>query len=122
MGILHHSTALLCFIIAYVFFPLQAAGMVKIDFQVMSATDKIIMHYKNMTVTQPKQVAPIRSGQPAGVTKMLFYEMNEQLYLGLDRKLVNGSNYTVTLHFAYDLSDTLDGYYLSSYKENGTKE
>ncbi|XP_022084598.1 endoplasmic reticulum aminopeptidase 1-like [Acanthaster planci] len=99
----------------------KAAGKVRIDFQAIAATDQIIMHCKNMTVTKPTQVTSIGDGKACGVTKMLFYETNEQLYLGLDKELTSGSNYTVTLQFSYELSDTLDGYYLSSYKENNVE-
>ncbi|XP_038078352.1 endoplasmic reticulum aminopeptidase 1-like [Patiria miniata] len=97
----------------------KVAGVVKIDFRAKSATDQIVMHYKNMTVLKPDKVTAIVGGQECRVTKMLFYETHEQLYLGLDREMAEGKSYTVTLQFSYSLSDTLDGYYLSSYMENG---
>lgn len=86
-------------------------GIEKLIFTVKEETNFIVFHAKNITITS----RTIR--QRLNVQKMLEYPHREQIYLETDDYMIPGVSYAVRLKFQYKLSDQLEGFYLSRYKD-----
>ena len=79
--------------------------------QVTQETNFIVFHSKNITITSRT------INELLNVERMLEYPSREQIYLETDDYMVPGKAYAVRLKFQYMLSDHLEGFYLSKYKD-----
>ncbi len=53
---------------------------------------------------------------------MLEFPAREQIYLEMDDTMSPGVTYAVRLKFQYKLSENLEGFYISSYKDKDGHE
>ena len=53
---------------------------------------------------------------------MLMYPEREQVYLETDKPMKPGKTFSVRLKFEYSLSKSLEGFYLSTYKDKHGNE
>ena len=86
-------------------------GIEKLIFRVTEETNFIVFHSKNITITSRT------INELLNVERMLEYPYREQIYLETDDYMVPGKSYAVRLKFQYLLSDHLEGFYLSKYKD-----
>ena len=54
--------------------------------------------------------------------RILEYPEREQVYLETDKPMTPGKKFSVRLKFGYELSQSLEGFYLSTYKDKDGKE
>ena len=54
--------------------------------------------------------------------RLLEYPEREQVYLETDKPMKPGKQFSVRLKFEYQLSKSLEGFYLSTYKDQDGKE
>ena len=79
----------------------------------------MIVHAVGMEFTASPTVIQVSSptaGDPISNTNSFFYEPNEFHVLQLSRALEAGSKYRLRYEFRASLSDSLAGFYRSSYK------
>ena len=95
----------------------QYKGEVAIKIEAKKATNYLVFHSKNLTITnyalfttnsQDSELKKIR------ITKNLETKPHEQIYLELDEKLAVGQLYRLTMKFNGVLSEGLTGFYRSS--------
>uniref|UniRef100_A0A3Q3Q7D6 Aminopeptidase n=1 Tax=Monopterus albus TaxID=43700 RepID=A0A3Q3Q7D6_MONAL len=91
---------------------LDFTGVVRILLDVHEDTDTIILHAKQMQISNALLLAP-EGVRPLGV---LEYPRFHQLGLLSDSVLIKGRKYEVQLEFAANLSDSFHGFYKSSYR------
>ncbi|KAF3695517.1 Endoplasmic reticulum aminopeptidase 1 [Channa argus] len=91
---------------------LDFTGVVRIQLDVHEDTSTIILHAKNMQVSNVVLLAP------EGVKPLQVYEYPRfhQLALLSESVLTKGRKYEVQLEFAANLSDSFHGFYKSSYR------
>lgn len=90
------------------------SGSVEIEFEVVEATDFIVLHVKELKVDQP--VVKDVSQQNIQVVKYLENKDYEQAYVRLSSRLGQHKHYRLVLTFQGKLSDSMMGFYRSSYK------
>ena len=56
------------------------------------------------------------------MSRLLHYPEREQVYLETDSPMKPGKTFSVRLKFEYNLSQSLEGFYLSSYKDKEGNE
>ncbi|XP_046689288.1 LOW QUALITY PROTEIN: endoplasmic reticulum aminopeptidase 2-like [Homalodisca vitripennis] len=93
---------------------LDVKGQVTIDFNVEKDTFFIVLHSKNLTITD-KMVTTDRKTNRLQIARFLEYPNGQQLYLEMKEKFRRRVNYTLIMRFATRLSRELEGFYLSSY-------
>ncbi|XP_037536182.1 endoplasmic reticulum aminopeptidase 1b [Nematolebias whitei] len=91
---------------------LDFTGVVRISLDVREATSTVILHAKQMQVSNVLLLGP----DGARPLKVLEYPGFHQLALLSDSVLTKGRNYEVQLEFAANLSDSFHGFYKSSYR------
>ena len=79
-------------------------------------TNFIVFHSKNITITSRT------INERLNVERMLEYPYREQIYLETDDYMVPGVPYAIRLKFQYKLSNHLEGFYLSRYKDKNGDE
>ncbi|XP_071788649.1 endoplasmic reticulum aminopeptidase 1-like [Asterias amurensis] len=98
----------------------KVTGSVNITFRCTTGVNSIVMHTKSMNLTSPERLQTLGGSAPA-VTKMLIYEAHEQVYFEFSNALKPSTEYSIIISFSYKLSETLAGYYRSSYTEKGSQ-
>jgi len=96
----------------------QFDGNVSILLDVKKSTDFILFHSKELTVRScaVTKVSPSSThGEAIRVVRMLEYIRNEQIYLQLESDLMAGEKYLLLIKFNGTLTDSLAGFYRSSY-------
>lgn len=91
---------------------LDFTGVVRIDLDVHEDTDTVILHAKQMHISNVLLLAP----EGARPLQMLEYPSFHQLALLSDSVLTRGRKYEVILEFAANLSDSFHGFYKGSYR------
>ncbi|XP_068617106.1 endoplasmic reticulum aminopeptidase 1b [Brachionichthys hirsutus] len=92
---------------------LDFTGAVRIQLDVHEDTSAIVLHAKQLQVSNVLLLAPEGGVRPLQV---LEYPRFDQLALVSDSVLTRGRRYGVHLEFAANLSDSLHGFYKSSYR------
>uniref|UniRef100_A0AAQ4S954 Aminopeptidase n=1 Tax=Gasterosteus aculeatus aculeatus TaxID=481459 RepID=A0AAQ4S954_GASAC len=87
-------------------------GVVRIQLDVQEDTGAIVLHAKQMQVSNAWLLAP----EGARPLRVLEYPRFHQLALLSDAVLTRGRKYEVQLEFAANLSDSFHGFYKSSYR------
>ncbi|KAM6930481.1 endoplasmic reticulum aminopeptidase 1b [Xenentodon cancila] len=87
-------------------------GVVRIDLDVHEDTSTVILHAKQMHISNALLLAP----DGARSLQVLEYPGFHQLALLSDSVLTKGRKYEVVLEFAANLSDSFHGFYKSSYR------
>jgi len=95
---------------------LEVRGIIKLIFQVTEETDYIVFHSKNISITSKTINEKLK------VVKILEYPARDQLYLETDQPMRPGRTYSIRLKFEYILIQSLEGFYLSTYKDNDGNE
>ena len=93
----------------------QFNGNVSVLLDVKKSTDFIIFHCKELTVHSSTVTRVSSSGEAIRVVRMLEYVRNEQIYLQLESNLIAGEKYQLLIEFNGTLTDSLAGFYRSSY-------
>lgn len=104
-------------------------GRVSIDVKCKEETDRIVLHSADIVV-DAKSVNLIQHGkvdQNVAVDSIRYNTELEFLTVQLGQKggklkLVKGLNYTLSMDFVANLTDSLKGFYRSSYQENGVEK
>ena len=91
---------------------LHFTGVVRIDLDVLEDTRTVILHAKQMRVSNALLLAP----EGAAPLQVLEYPGFHQLALVSGSVLTRGRKYEVVLEFAANLSDSFHGFYKSSYR------
>ncbi|XP_039283006.1 LOW QUALITY PROTEIN: glutamyl aminopeptidase [Nilaparvata lugens] len=91
---------------------LDVKGQVTIDFQVDKESTFIVLHSRNLTITD-KMLTDRKTRLP--ITRLLEYPPAQQIYIEVKEKFRKKVNYTLVLRFTSRLSHELEGFYLSSY-------
>uniref|UniRef100_A0A1A8GD29 Aminopeptidase n=1 Tax=Nothobranchius korthausae TaxID=1143690 RepID=A0A1A8GD29_9TELE len=91
---------------------LDFTGVVRISLDVHEDTSAVILHAKQMEISNVLLLAP----EGARPLKVLEYPGFHQLALMSDSVLTKGRKYEVQLEFAANLSDSFHGFYKSSYR------
>jgi len=90
---------------------LAVKGIIKLIFQVTEETDFIIFHSKNISITSKTINEKLR------VERMLEFPERDQIYLETHQPMKPGRTYSIRLKFMYNLTESLEGFYLSTYKD-----
>jgi len=91
---------------------LEVKGIIKLIFRVTEETDFIVFHLSGINITSKTINEKLR------VQRLLHYPEREQVYLETDSPMKPGKTFSVRLKFEYSLSQSLEGFYLSSYKDS----
>lgn len=91
---------------------LDFTGVVRIQLDVHEDTSTIVLHAKQMQVSNVLLLAP----EGVRPLQVLEYPRFHQLALLSDSVLTKGRKYEVQLEFAANLSDSFHGFYKSSYR------
>ncbi|XP_038161771.1 endoplasmic reticulum aminopeptidase 1b [Cyprinodon tularosa] len=91
---------------------LDFTGVVRISLDVREDTSVIILHAKQMLISNVMLLAP----EGIRPLRVLEYPRFHQLALLSDSVLTKGRNYEVQLEFAANLSDSFHGFYKGSYR------
>ncbi|KAM4576191.1 endoplasmic reticulum aminopeptidase 1b [Odontesthes bonariensis] len=91
---------------------LDFTGVVRIELDVHEDTRTVILHAKQMHISNAVLLAP----EGVRPLKVLEYPPFHQLALLSDSVLTKGRKYEVQLEFAANLSDSYHGFYKSSYR------
>lgn len=92
-------------------------GRVAIDVQCVKPTKYVILHFKKLDINSFKLLDSNK--KYANVSRILKNQDHEQILLETQEELQAGKNYTLKLTFSGKLSNSMAGFYKSSYK---TKE
>jgi len=95
---------------------LAVKGIIKLIFQVTEETDFIVFHIKNIKITS-KVI-----NEKLLVKRLLEYPEREQMYLETTTPMKPGKTFSVRLKFEYNLTHSLEGFYLSTYKDKDGQE
>ncbi|XP_071098659.1 endoplasmic reticulum aminopeptidase 1-like isoform X1 [Haliotis cracherodii] len=90
-------------------------GRVIMKVRVISQTDFVVFHIKNLNVTH-FDVKSLKDGEPIHTTEYLEYKEGQQFYIKLGRSLEVDEQVEVTVKFEALLVNKLVGFYKSSYK------
>ncbi|RZC34845.1 endoplasmic reticulum aminopeptidase 1-like [Asbolus verrucosus] len=92
---------------------LEVKGQVSIEFHVDKDTHFIVLHSKNLTITD--KMVQDRKGHNMRIAKMLEYTGAQQLYIEMKEKFRKRHNYTLMIRFTSKLGREFEGFYISSY-------
>lgn len=90
---------------------LAVKGIIKLIFQVTEETDFIIFHAKNLTITSKTINEKLK------VNRLLEYPEREQVYFETNKAMKPGKTFSIRLKFQYNISRSLEGFYLSTYTD-----
>lgn len=93
-------------------------GQVTVSISAKSATNFIVIHAKDMNLTDP-QLTDSTSKEEIPISKEI--KMSKKLgaaYISLDKEMERDKGYDLQISFSYELKEGLDGFYISSYKQD----
>ncbi|GAB5359892.1 hypothetical protein AAMO2058_000581100 [Amorphochlora amoebiformis] len=92
-------------------------GTVSVTLDCRNDTDLIVLHAKGETMKiSTASIIPGSPGEPrVAVTAAMRHDEHEQLQIKLSRSLTAGEKYHFNLSFSANLSDSMTGFYKSSY-------
>ncbi|XP_065165053.1 endoplasmic reticulum aminopeptidase 1-like isoform X2 [Atheta coriaria] len=97
---------------------LEVKGQVSIEFHVEKDTHFIVLHSKNLSITD--KMIQDRKGHNLRITKMLEYTGAQQIYIEIKDKFRKRNNYTLNIRYTTKLGMDYEGFYVSTYtNENG---
>ncbi|KAM7391261.1 hypothetical protein PAMP_021961 [Pampus punctatissimus] len=91
---------------------LKFTGVVRIQLDVQEDTSMVVLHAKQMQISNVLLLAP----EDVRPLQVLEYPHFHQLALVSDKVLTKGRNYEVHMEFAANLSDSFHGFYKSTYR------
>ncbi|CAG7629470.1 unnamed protein product [Allacma fusca] len=96
---------------------LDVNGWVVIQFEVTQDTPFIVFHSRNIKILEKwvKEEIDGKPGDPHNISKLLEYIPHQQIYLEVEGSLLQGRNYSLGIKFNTNISQELEGFYLSSY-------
>lgn len=92
-------------------------GQVVIEFNVKAETSFIVLHSKNLTITQ--KLVLDSKGHELEIERFLEYTYAQQIYIEMKDYLQKGQNYSLNIMYISRLGRELEGFYLSSYVDEG---
>ena len=95
---------------------LSVKGIIKLIFQVTQETDFIVFHSKNIQITSKTINEKLR------VSRLLEYPERDQIYFETDSSMKPGKMFSIRLKFQYNISSSLEGFYLSTYIDKQRQE
>jgi len=95
---------------------LEVKGIIKLIFKVTEETNFILFHMVGINITSKTINEKLR------VKRLLYFTDREQVYLETDKPMKPGKTFSVRLKFEYKLSQSLEGFYLSTYKDSNGQE
>nr|XP_056705012.1 leucyl-cystinyl aminopeptidase-like [Euleptes europaea] len=95
---------------------LTFSGSVQITVNVLEVTRHIVLHSSRLNITKAT-LTPLGSSQPKPV-EFLEYPMNDQIAILAPEALLVGRNYTLSMEFYSNLSDTYYGFYKIAYNSS----
>ncbi|XP_071955339.1 aminopeptidase N-like [Antedon mediterranea] len=91
-------------------------GSVTITFTCESKTNYILLHSKQLAIDRNTAIViESNGGNVLKIVDLRFYPVNEYLLVELTDNMMVGREYNLTLSFNGNLTDSLNGYYRSSY-------
>ena len=99
-------------------------GEVSIKIKAEKATDFIVFHSKNLTISSYEFFTTNHQDndlKKISINKKLETKQHEQIYIEFDKELEIGQLYKLRLTFSGVLSDGLTGFYKSSYQTSNGK-
>ncbi|XP_061874080.1 leucyl-cystinyl aminopeptidase isoform X6 [Colius striatus] len=99
---------------------LKFAGSVKIVVNIVRVTRKIILHSSGLNVT--KATLTSAGGHQGKPVEFLEYPLHDQIAIIAPEALLVGQNYTISIEYSSNLSDTYYGFYKISYKDENSKQ
>ena len=95
-------------------------GHVNISFTCLNLTDKIVIHTKDLTILETKLFT--NKTKEILINKNLKYdEIREFLTIEMNTQCEKNANYTLQISYIGLISDSLAGFYRSSYIANSNK-
>ncbi|GJQ68130.1 hypothetical protein Trydic_g10715 [Trypoxylus dichotomus] len=91
----------------------EVKGQVSIEFYIEKDTNFIVLHSKNLTITD--KLVQDKKGHTLRITKLLEYPTAQQLYIEIKDKFRKRNNYTLSLRYTSKLNRDFEGFYISSY-------
>lgn len=95
---------------------LTFTGTVAIDIAVTQPTNAVVLHSKRLRVTKAAIEAGAGSTCAVREVRVLQHPAHEQLALLAAEPLCTGHNYTISIQYAANLSDSFHGFYKSTYR------
>lgn len=93
------------------------SGDVTIKCQVLEKTDFVVLHSRDLVVTQVS-VKTLPDNDEKKITNQLEYTKNEQIYLKLESSVSSGDKILIKMHFEGKLIKKLSGFYLGTYTDS----
>ena len=87
-----------------------------VNHQVTEETNFIVFHMNGINITSKKINEKLK------IQRILELPERDQVYLETDNSMTPGTSFSVRLKFEYQLSKSLEGFYLSTYKDQDGKE
>lgn len=88
-------------------------GQVSIEFHVEKDTNFIVLHSKNLTITD--RMIQDKKGHNLRINRLLEYTGAHQLYIEIKDRFRKRNNYTLNLRYTSKLNQDFEGFYISSY-------
>ena len=79
--------------------------------QVTEETNFIVFHMNGINITSKKINEKLK------IQRILELPERDQVYLETDKSMTPGTSFSVRLKFEYQLSKSLEGFYLSTYRD-----
>ncbi|XP_031336695.1 endoplasmic reticulum aminopeptidase 1-like isoform X2 [Photinus pyralis] len=98
---------------------LEVKGQVSIEFQVEKDTNFLVLHSKNLTITD--KIVQDKKGHPIRISRLLEYLEGQQIYIEIKEKFRKKHNYTLNIRYTTKLNRDFEGFYISSYINNGER-
>ena len=95
---------------------LTFTGTVAIDIAVTQPTNAVVLHSKRLRVTKAAIEAGAGSTCAVREVRVLQHPAHEQLALLAAEPLCTGHNYTISIQYSANLSDSFHGFYKSTYR------
>ncbi|KFM82332.1 Endoplasmic reticulum aminopeptidase 2, partial [Stegodyphus mimosarum] len=92
----------------------ENSGSVNITFQVTASTNFIVLHSKDLNLS--RILVTENDEREISVLQYLEYPEHEQLYIKIDGNFMPNLEYKLLIDFERNLEESMDGFYLSSYK------
>ena len=93
-------------------------GSVEIAFSVLAASSFVVLHQKGLEVAG---VTVSKANKTVSILRTEYRPSEEYLVIFLADKLVGGDDYRVACRFASKLTNSLQGFYYSSFNSHGTE-
>ncbi|XP_033120518.1 aminopeptidase N-like [Anneissia japonica] len=90
-------------------------GSVTINFMCEKKTNYVLLHSKNLLIDRNSAMVTDSNGGMLTIVDIQMYPINEYLLVELAEEMTADMQYSLSLHFSGTLTDTLNGYYRSSY-------